>query len=117
MNGNNQFAGEPFDGRLAPAAPAPRPIHEFDIPAAYQGEHKIAKIGVVELSPDEELRAARRTGGDQVVLAFELAKEALYEVNDVRVSLANGSTDVAMKQMTPQARALLVTAYAEVNTP
>lgn len=109
--------GAPFLGAASAPADPNRPIHEFDIPDNFQGDSKVKTIGFVELTLEEEARAVRRAGGDQVMLAFELWKEALAEVNGVRVTLGDGSADLAIKAFSPMQRAFAMSAYAEVNSP
>jgi hypothetical protein len=75
----------------------------------------IEKIGVRELTADEEKMAVRRVGGDSIAIAYELPKQALCEVNGKKVSLADGSTDKIWEQFSPQLRQLVLRAYAKSN--
>lgn len=110
------MANAPFTGISSLPSAEPRVVNEFDVPRELCGRDG-ATIGVVELTPDEELMASRRSGGDQMALAIELAKGALAEVDGKPVTLGDGTTDTAWNQFPAAVRALVVTAYAEVNTP
>lgn len=92
-----------------------RPIFEFDIPEPLADG--IKKVGLIELTADEELQATRRSRGDTHRLAYELAKQSLSEVNGEKVGLANGSVDKAWNDMSPKIRNLVLTAYAELHAP
>jgi hypothetical protein len=95
-----------------------RLVHEYDIPKVLSDECGYRMVGVVSLSADEELMATRRAAGDQVRLAFELAKEALRFVDDQKVSTADGTVDrIWIKPDFSKVRTLVVTAYNETNQP
>lgn len=113
------MAGEAFNG-LASVPGVARAVVEFDVPAKYQSTSdgkKITTIGILELLPGEELMAAKRAGDDSAAQAFELAKQALAEVNGTPCTVGDGSADIWFANMCPQLRALVVTAYTDVNTP
>ena len=110
-------AGQSFTGQ---APKQERIIHCFPIPEAYQkclDGSMLKEVGIGELTPEEELMAARRAGGDQIVLAMELAKQSLLEVNGTQCSLGDGTTDIWMSKMQPQVRTLITSAYGTLNTP
>lgn len=111
------MSGTPFTGLNSIPRTETRAIHEFEVPEQYQGEAQIKTVGLVELTIMEERDAAKRSGTNQMDLAFELWKQAIGEINGAPVSLADGSTDIAVNKMSPQLRALIMTAYIEVNTP
>jgi len=126
MNGQANTIGQEFRG----AAPAPAPeriINVFDVPPSLQeipvelrvagGDETITSIGIVELTPQEEMMAARRAGNDPTSLAFELWKQSLAEVNGKRCTLGDGTTDIWVAQFRSAVRTLAMTAYGEVNTP
>lgn len=99
-------------------ARAQRLVHEYDIPKELVAESGYRTVGVVSLSADEELMATRRAAGDQVRLAFELAKEALRFVDDKAVSTADGTVDpIWNKPDFSKVRTLVVTAYNATNQP
>jgi len=92
-----------------------RPVHVFDVPRVVDSEHK--NVGLIELTADEELVATKRSHGDTMRLAYELAKQSLVEVNGQPVSAADGSVDAAFNKMTPKLRQLVLGAYAELHAP
>lgn len=111
-------AGLPFTGGLAPQVQ--RVVYEYPVPEEFQecsGGEKITSIGVAELTPQEELDAARRAGGDNMALALELSKTAMVEVNGTPVTIGDGSADIWWSKMRPQLRTLITTVYADNNTP
>lgn len=92
-----------------------RVIHVYDIPAPMA--NGVQKVGLVELTAQEELQATKRSHGDSMRLAYELAKQSLVEVNDQKVSLADGSADEMWNKMSPKVRNLVLTAYADLHAP
>lgn len=96
-----------------------RPVHWYQIPKLLAAESGIAKIGIVELTAGEELMATKRAT-NQVTLAFELAKECLWFVNDKRVSTADGTCDEFWSRRAPMMahiRQLVITAMNAVQVP
>lgn len=99
---------------------AKREVNEFEVPegiaASYNGV-PVRSIGLISLRASEEAKAHKRAAGVAVRLAYELAKQSLYEVNGQRVSLEDGSADTAFSDMGPVVRSLILQAYAEIHTP
>jgi len=92
-----------------------RAIYEYDIPEPLA--NGIVSIGIVKLTSAEELMAAKRSHNDSHRLAYELALQSLAEVNGQKVSIADGSADVAFRDMDPQVRQLVLQAYADQHIP
>ena len=92
-----------------------RPVYEYDVPARFA--NGITSIGVIKLTSQEELMAAKRAHNDSHKLAYELALQSLAEINGQRVSLADGTADTAFKDMDPQVRQLVLQAYADQHVP
>lgn len=102
--------------RVADAVPTTaRTIHQFTIPPPLA--NGIKKIGMVQLTTAEELRATKRAQRDQIRLAYELTKQALVEVDGTTVGEADGSADKAWDNMPPKIRSLVLLAYANLHTP
>jgi len=93
-----------------------RPVHEFTVPASIGGT-SYQTIGIVELTPEEEIRAAARAGHERYRLAMELSKQSLFMINGSRVREADGTLDRAWAGMPPKLRTLIASAYAEVHSP
>lgn len=91
-----------------------RPVHLFDMPPRV-AESGISQVGLVTLTSDEELMAWKTTKGDKAALAMALALSSLVEVNGQPVKRGDGSADSVWKEMSPQARELVLTAYAELH--
>jgi len=77
----------------------------------------IRSVGLTELSAEDEIAATRRARGDQIRLAFELAKQSLREVNGKPVKLADGSADKAWNSLGARLRNLVLQAFTEIHTP
>jgi hypothetical protein len=92
-----------------------RPVFVYDMPEGVIDT--IKSVGLVELTAEEELTATKRSRGDHMRLAYELAKQCLVEVNGAPVSLGDGSADKVWGSMGPKARNLVLTAYAEMHAP
>lgn len=92
-----------------------RPLYVYVTP---QRLHAVAKsVGLVELTAEEELMAAKRANNNPVRLAYELAKESMRQFDGRPVSLADGSADTAWNVMGPVLRTLVITAYQEIHNP
>lgn len=102
-----------------------RETYIFDIPERMKkdGTHlcfggaAVDNVGLKLLLPNEERMVAKRCGQDAVRLTYELTKESLAEVNGQPVSVAEGTADDWWGRFHPQVRQLVMTGYAELNTP
>ena len=88
----------------------PRVRHDFTLPTGQV-------VGIVELTIDEEMMAAKRSGNDPMKLAWELAQESFRALDGAKLSTGDGSANRAFADLPPKARALIVTAYQNVNNP
>ena len=77
----------------------------------------IETVGLSELTAEDEISATRRARGDQIRLAFELAKQSLREVNGEQVRLSDGSADKAWNSLGARLRNLVLQAFTEIHTP
>jgi hypothetical protein len=91
-----------------------RQTYVYDIPPEVQ-VNGITSLSVRELTIEEEKMVYRRVGSDIAAAVSELSKQALCEINEQKVSLADGSADKAYDSFSPQLRQLVVTAYTETN--
>lgn len=94
-----------------------RSRHTFKVPVTLQAEVAAESIVIVELTAEEEMMATRRSRGDQVRLAWELAKESLRRVDDQEVKSADGSIDSVWNRMHPKLRQMVIGAYSAVHSP
>lgn len=97
------------------AASNARPVHYFTIPKTVA--NGIEEMGFVQLTSSEELQATKRSHNDMGRLAFEMAKQALVEVNGEKVNLRDGSSDAVWNKMDPKVRTLAVAAFGHLHTP
>lgn len=112
------MAGEKFVGQEPPPQRA-RIVWTYDVPEEAQGDDpdKVTTVGIVELTAQEEVWASKRSGGNSAGLAFELWKQSLAEVNGKPVTIGDGSADIWAAKFSSKLRTLIMTAYADINTP
>lgn len=109
-----------------------RAIYRYKIPASMAGlARDVATIGLVEITPDEEIMATKRCSNQPIRLAYELSLEAFREIGMAgplgqdgrptvvshRLSTADGTADRVWRQLHPKIRTLVVTAYNELHNP
>lgn len=95
----------------------PEEMKEAGTNKCFGGTLAVESVGLKLLLPNEERMVGKRCGDDKFRLAYELAKESMVEVNDQVVSTAEGTADEWWSKFHPQIRQLVMTAYAELNTP
>ena len=107
----------PVAGIMSPAAA--RTIFTFKVPVAMQERLKtpIATMGLVKLTVDEEITAAKLAHGEGASNAFALLKQSLVAVNGKKVTLADGTAEGALNAMDPAVRALCIKAYESIHSP
>lgn len=92
-------------------------IVTYMVPATMQmssSGRKFESLGIRELEPADEMMATQRAAGSGIRLAFELALQSLVFVNGKRVTLADGTADLAWKEMGPKLRNLVMSAYSQM---
>lgn len=94
-----------------------RPLYIFDVPEKVVERSGIRKIGLIELTAEEELLATKRSHNDMARLAFELAKESLRQIDGKPVSTADGTADVVWNNMGAALRTLIIGAYQSIHNP
>lgn len=92
-----------------------RPVHIYEVSPELSDGCGVTSIGLVELTADEELMAAKRTRDDSMKLGFELIKQSMAEINGATVSLADGTTDRAWNTMSAKLRHVLLQAWHEIH--
>lgn len=99
------------------AAPQ-REVYTFTLPENLRVTTGFSKIGLVELTADEELQAAARSGNSPVRLLWELVKQSVAYVDGKRVHTGDMSTDAfwnSKKKNMPKVRSLITTAYNRIH--
>lgn len=102
--------------RRGPAS-SNRPVHTFQVPERLVLDVGYRSLGLVILTPEEEMMSSRRARNDAIRLAFEMPMQALREVDGKRVTLADNSAERAWEQMGPKGRQLVIAAYGMIHTP
>ncbi len=98
--------------------PQGRIVVTYDVPARLQKTARglvVTTIGIAELTPMDEIEAAKRSRGDTTRLAFELAMQCFAEVNGKPISLGDGGVETAWLAVGPKIRNLVMSAYSELN--
>lgn len=94
-----------------------RVVYAYTIPKRIAKEAGVQSIGLIELTAREEMLAAKRSNGEQFNLAHSLVTSSLHMVNDVEVSIGDGSADRAWETMNPKVRNLVLQAFADIHAP
>jgi len=92
-----------------------RAIYAYVVPESIPGEIKTVEL--TELTAEEELQAIRRANDNAMKAGYEALKQALVSVNGNRVTVADGSADLAFDSMHPKLRNLLMAEYADLTHP
>lgn len=100
----------------------PKRYFTFDIPEEMQEECMgIKNFTLKELTANDEMNSAKRSGQDVMRLPFELAKAAIAEYQaeggPIPVSVADETIDIFLERMGPQGRNLVMDAYQKVSSP
>jgi hypothetical protein len=94
---------------------APRAIYVHAVPAPIAAVTGVTHIGIVKLTPNEELGAFARAHGDGGALSHELVKESFRQIRDAqgarRLGTFDGSVDRIWGELDPVVRVLVSTAY------
>lgn len=91
-----------------------RQVHTFDFPKGV-ATADAKSVGIHEITADEEVMGTTRAKGNAARVGYELALQALAQVNGKPVNLADGSADKAWKVLSSKQRLLVVAAYNQVN--
>ncbi len=94
---------------------AKRPTYLYDVPEGV--DPQISEIGLVEVTAEEELMAAKAAGREEARIAYELVKRSLCSINGHPVSTVDGSADKAWDEMGAKLRQLVLGAYSEIHNP
>jgi hypothetical protein len=102
------------------AAEANRVVEWFTLPAGLSKKLGLKKVGLVELTSNEELMCASRSRNEPVRLAIELMKESVRFADGLKLNTGDGSADTfwaSRKQGMSALRQLLLAAYNQVHNP
>lgn len=111
----------PPGGLGAPLAASARPLNLFNVPAALSKETGVLQIGLVALTPQEEIDGFQRAGGGgrPAALATQQVTASLREVTTTQgrqaLSLADGTVDSFWSQTDPRIRNLAMLAFTAVH--
>lgn len=87
----------------------------FQVPETARKEGDPRKITLRELTGDQQIDALRAAGGDRVRTGIELAKAALYAVDDAVVDHAAFGAEKYWAKWSPKVRSLLVQGYTHTH--
>lgn len=102
---------------MEPITPRNRAKYEFTFPDEIATDIGIKTITIMELSPSEEIRAAKRAENDAFTLVQEMAKEAIKQVDARAVSSGDESVDIVWSQLGPVGRSLVMNAIQAISQP
>lgn len=102
---------------MEPVTPRNRAKYEFTFPASVSDDIGIKNITIMELSPNEEIRAAKRAENDAFTLVQEMAKESIKQVDGRPVSTGDDSVDVVWGQLGSIGRSLVMNAIQAISQP
>jgi len=106
--------------RAALSAEAQRVVEWFDLPSGLAKKLGVKRVGLVELTSNEELMCAGRSRNEPIRLAIELMKEAVRYVDEAKLNTADGSADLfwgSRKQGMSSLRQLILSAYGLIHNP
>ncbi len=89
----------------------------FNIPKTLQREGVAKKVGMRELSSDEELLASKLGKFDMLRSEYEAVKLSICSLDGNSVSTADGTVDVFWNRCGAKLRTLLLKAHGRVNNP
>ena len=97
-----------------------RVVFLFEVPEEARADVGFTSIGMVALTMDEEqavMNTMRGTQtGAQLKVQYDLAKKALREINGKTLVAIGEERDTAWSALTPQGRALVMAAYADIHS-
>lgn len=102
----------------AEARNSQRAIYEYTLPEELQGQdgHVKKTIGLVKLRMSEEVRAAERSGANQVKLSYMFLRDALVEVDGRKVNKGEGEDETILENCDAAIRSMMLEAYADMST-
>lgn len=112
----------PPGGLGSPPAAGARPLNLFSVPATLAKETGVLQIGLVALTPQEEMDGFQRAGGAgrPAALAAQQVMTSLREITTAKagrqaLSLTDGTADSFWSQADPRIRNLAMLAFADVH--
>lgn len=101
---------------------AERPIYVYQVPKSIADVTGVTSIGLVELTPNEMLRATRATSDQREQMVFEMAKLSWRQINGkaIHVDDDTSSAEEAWACSKPgwaKLRTLVTQAYNRINNP
>lgn len=98
------------------------PVFKFTVPKKLAQASGVTEMGIGMLTAEEDAIAAQRGKGNNLKVAYELAKQSLrwYIKNGVRIDVSTADSSIDEFWSNPdhaKLRTLVTTAYNEVNQP
>jgi hypothetical protein len=94
-----------------------RALFVFQVPAKLSKEIGVKTIGMVELTPAEEIMSSKTAGNEAYQLAYNLAMQSIRKLDDRAVTTADGSAEEAFRTIGPKGRTLVINAYNRIHQP
>jgi hypothetical protein len=94
-----------------------RATYVFPIPPAHDDPVIKSNFSLVKLNADEEKLAYKKSNGDNFLLASELAKASLVEIDEQKIDRGEGQDERVWRDMDPCTRQLVLGCYAHLHTP
>ncbi len=106
-----------FQDRVDSQSQSSRVVYQFNVPEELCSEDVAKTIGLVKVNGREEKTASKKARGDNTMLAYELVKLSLYEVDGRRLKRAEHEAERIFNAMDPKLRNLVMAAYAKLHSP
>lgn len=95
-----------------------RAVYRYSIPESLRGQQNVPKkVGMIQLSADQELMASRVGKFDFTKAQYAATKLSIVEFDGRPVDQANAEVDKFWERVDPRVRALLVQAYTKLSSP
>jgi len=91
--------------------------HVFTIPKTLQKDGVAKKVGIRELTSDEEITASKVGNYNIAKTEYESVKMSICSLDGKSTSNADGDVDAFWNKCGPKVRTLLLKAHNRVNTP
>ena len=93
-----------------------RTVYTFTVPPKLVKATGITTIGIVALTGQEIIDATNASAGNQIRVAFEMAKKSVVEIDGKRLPVDDEDVFWS-KPKNAKLRTLVMSGYAEVNQP
>lgn len=101
--------------REAAQRDAERVVHTFTVPETLQ-KYGTKTISIIELSVEDQIFAAKRSGGNEFRIGIESVIRSLWAVDGKKLKLDEEGQDQAFRKLHPKIRDLVGLAYKTVHS-